>query len=39
MPDRDNSDAPDFRPRRETPTGAIVVAVLVLLAAAFFGWR
>lgn len=36
---RDTQDAPEFRPRRETPTGAIVVAVLVLLAAAFFGWR
>jgi hypothetical protein len=39
MSDSDTRDAPEFRPRRETPTGAIVVAVLVLLAAAFFGWR
>ncbi|MFM9925481.1 DUF3014 domain-containing protein [Variovorax sp. H27-G14] len=36
---RDNRNPSDFRPRRETPTGAIVIAVLVLLAAAFFGWR
>jgi hypothetical protein len=36
---RDTRDHPEFRPRRETPTGAIVIAVLVLLAAAFFGWR
>lgn len=36
---RDTRDAPEFRPRRETPMGTIVVAVLVLLAAAFFGWR
>jgi hypothetical protein len=35
----DTRDTADFRPRRETPTGAIVIAVLVLLAAAFFGWR
>lgn len=36
---RDTRDAPEFRPRRETPIGTIVVGVLVLLAAAFFGWR
>ncbi len=38
---RDNnpSDAPAFRPRRETPIGTIVVIALLLLAAAFFGWR
>ncbi len=36
---RDPRQASDFRPRRETPTGTIVIAVLVLLAAAFFGWR
>jgi len=39
MSDSDTRDAPEFRPRRETPMGTIVVAVLVLLAAAFFGWR
>jgi len=32
-------DAPDFRPRRETPIGMIVVIGLVVLVAAFFGWR
>jgi len=36
---RDTRDAPEFRPRRETPVGTIIVIVLVLLAAAFFGWR
>ncbi len=36
---RDTRDSPEFRPRRETPIGTIVVGVLVLLAAAFFGWR
>jgi len=39
MQDSDTHDTPEFRPRRETPIGSIVVAVLVLLAAAFFGWR
>jgi hypothetical protein len=39
MSDSDTRDAPEFRPRRETPMGTIVVAVLVLLAAGFFGWR
>ncbi|MDP9992831.1 hypothetical protein J2W28_003229 [Variovorax boronicumulans] len=32
-------DAPDFRPRRETPIGMIVAIGLVVLVAAFFGWR
>jgi hypothetical protein len=32
-------DAPEFRPRRETPIGMLVVIGLVVLAAAFFGWR
>ncbi|RIX83603.1 DUF3014 domain-containing protein [Acidovorax cavernicola] len=32
-------DNPEFRPRREAPMGTIVGLVLVVLAAAFFGWR
>ncbi|QSI30248.1 DUF3014 domain-containing protein [Variovorax sp. RKNM96] len=32
-------DAPEFRPRRETPIGMIVAIGLVVLVAAFFGWR
>jgi len=32
-------DAPDFRPHRETPIGMIVAIGLVVLVAAFFGWR
>ncbi len=32
-------DAPEFRPRRETPMGTIIGLVLVVLAAAYFGWR
>jgi hypothetical protein len=32
-------DAPEFRPRRETPIGTLVGLALVLLAVAFFGWR
>ncbi|MET3182223.1 UNVERIFIED_ORG: hypothetical protein ABIC43_005398 [Variovorax guangxiensis] len=39
MPDTDTREAPEFTPRRETPVGAIVAVVLVLLVAAFFGWR
>jgi hypothetical protein len=46
MPERDpsdlrdnHSDAPEFRPRRETPTGLIIVILLLALAGAFFGWR
>lgn len=36
---RDTRDSPEFRPRREAPTGTIVVIVLLALVAAFFGWR
>lgn len=32
-------DAPEFRPRRETPIGTLIVIGLVALIAAFFGWR
>jgi hypothetical protein len=32
-------DAPEFRPRRETSAGTIVVIALLALAAAFLGWR
>ncbi|MET3493448.1 DUF3014 domain-containing protein [Variovorax boronicumulans] len=32
-------DAPEFRPRRETPIGTIIVIGLLVLIAAFFGWR
>lgn len=39
MPDTDTREAPEFRPRREAPIGAIAAVVLVLLVAAFFGWR
>ena len=43
MSDRESStdprDAPDFRPRRETSMGTLVVIALLVLAAAFFGWR
>jgi multidrug efflux pump subunit AcrA (membrane-fusion protein) len=36
---RDPRDTPEFRPRREAPTGTIIVIVLLALVAAFFGWR
>ncbi|RQO43969.1 DUF3014 domain-containing protein [Variovorax sp. KBW07] len=36
---RDPRDTPEFRPRREAPTGTIVVIVLLALVATFFGWR
>jgi hypothetical protein len=36
---RDPRDPPEFRPRREAPTGTIIVIVLLALVAAFFGWR
>ena len=39
MPDSDTRDAPEFRPRRETPMGTIIGLVVILLIAAFFGWR
>lgn len=38
-PDSDTRDAPEFRPRREMPIGAIVAFVLVLLGTAYVGWR
>jgi hypothetical protein len=38
-PDSDTRDAPEFRPRREMPIGAIVAFVLVLLGTAYLGWR
>ncbi|HEX7866180.1 MAG TPA: DUF3014 domain-containing protein [Variovorax sp.] len=38
-PDSDTRDAPEFRPRREMPIGAIVAFMLVLLGTAFVGWR
>lgn len=43
MSDRDTPGSgdtpPEFRPRREAPTGTIIVIALLALAAAFFGWR
>jgi len=40
MSDADSPrDTPEFRPRKETPIGTLIGLVLVVLVAAYFGWR
>lgn len=40
MSDADSPrDTPEFRPRKEAPMGTIVGLALVVLVAAYFGWR
>lgn len=39
MSDADSPATPQFRPRKEAPMGTIVGLALVVLVAAYFGWR